>query len=170
MHSCCAPCLIAPYMNLKNEFDLSAFWSNYNIHPYLEYQKRLNSFLDFTKKWQIKTIVKGKYDLKQFLQDICFREKYRCQICYYNRLKYTAIVAKRGKFDYFSTTLLYSKFQNHNRIIEIAQNLALEYGVKFYYQDFRKYWKKGIEESKKEKMYRQNYCGCIYSESERYQP
>ena len=89
-------------------------------------------------------------------------------MCYYDRLKYTAIVAKKGNFDYFTTTLLYSKFQKHEMIKEIGESLAKEYGVNFYYEDFRQYWQEGIELSKARKMYRQQYCGCIYSEKERY--
>jgi hypothetical protein len=77
-------------------------------------------------------------------------------------------VAKRGKFDYFTTTLLYSKFQKHDEIKSIGEAVAKDVGVKFYYYDFRDGWKEGIEESKRLGMYRQQYCGCIYSEKERY--
>ncbi len=168
MHVCCAPCFIAPYRHLKDEFDITAFWSNFNIHPYAEYKKRLDCLAEFIEKHGIKSIIKDEYEVKKFLQQMCFREDNRCEICYYERLKYTAIVAKNGNFDCFSTTLLYSKFQNHEKIIEIGKNLAKKYGVEFLDSDLRVYWKEGIEMSKQEKMYRQQYCGCIYSEQERY--
>jgi hypothetical protein len=106
--------------------------------------------------------------LEEFLRKSAYREASRCRHCYYDRLKYTAIIAKKGNFDAFSTTLLYSKFQNHQLIKEIGQALAQDYGMKFYYEDFREYWKEGIKLSKQKKMYRQQYCGCIYSEKERY--
>jgi predicted adenine nucleotide alpha hydrolase (AANH) superfamily ATPase len=110
--------------------------------------------------------------LDEFLQGVVFREAFgvRCQYCYHKRLEATAQVAKHGKFDAFTTTLLYSKFQNHKLICDIAASLSKEYGVRFYYEDFRLGWKEGIEVSKKLGMYRQQYCGCIYSERDRYAP
>jgi hypothetical protein len=77
-------------------------------------------------------------------------------------------MAKRGEFDYFSSTLLYSKFQKHDAIKSIGDAVGKSVGVKFYYDDFRKGWKEGVETSKTLKLYRQQYCGCIYSEKERY--
>ncbi len=86
-------------------------------------------------------------------------------MCYHERLKATVMVARKGKFDAFSSTLLYSKFQKHELIHEIGESLGKQYGVRFLYQDFREGWKQGIEESKRLGMYRQQYCGCIYSEN-----
>lgn|SRR5690554_3323715 len=168
IHACCAPCFIAPYHHLKEEHEITAFWFNHNIHPYTEYQKRLATLRDFVTKNNISYIEKDEYDLDRFIQNAVFRESKRCISCYYERLKYTAIVAKKGKFDAFTSTLLYSKYQDHQLMIEIAESLAKEYDVKFFYQDFREYWKEGIELSKAEGMYRQQYCGCIYSERDRY--
>lgn len=168
MHVCCAPCFIAPYTHLKKDHEITAFWWNHNIHPYQEYKKRLDTLISFTNKHNIPLINKDEYPLERFIQNAVYREKLRCYSCYYERLKYTAIIAKKGKFDAFTTTLLYSKFQKHEMMKDIAQSLAKEYGVSFYYDDFRKYWKEGIELSKSEEMYRQQYCGCIYSERDRY--
>ena len=123
---------------------------------------------EFAKKEDIQLIVKDEYELEKFLRRTAFREQERCRSCYYDRLKYAAIIAKKGNFDAFTTTLLYSKFQKHDLIKEIGESLAKEYGVKFYYQDFREYWKEGIKISKEREMYRQQYCGCIYSERDRY--
>jgi len=109
-----------------------------------------------------------EYALEEFLQNVVFRENERCWYCYYTRLKRAAQLAKREKFDFFTTTLLYSKFQKHEKVKEIGEELAREYGVKFYYRDFRKGWKAGIEISNDLGLYRQQYCGCIYSEKERY--
>nr|NJM01334.1 epoxyqueuosine reductase QueH [Desulfobacula sp.] len=85
-----------------------------------------------------------------------------------DRLLQTALVAKKGNFEAFSTTLLYSKFQNHDLIRETGEALAAKYGLQFLYHDFREGWNSGIEASKRLNLYRQQYCGCIYSEKERY--
>ncbi len=103
-----------------------------------------------------------------FLQKIVFRESNRCAICYHERLKATAQIAKKGKFDYFSSTLLYSKFQKHELIQSIGKAIGDSLGIPFYYRDFREGWKEGIETSKRLSLYRQQYCGCIYSEKDRY--
>jgi len=102
------------------------------------------------------------------LRGVAFREADRCLHCYDIRLRFTAMMAKRGAFAAFSTTLLYSKFQKHEIIKGIGESLAREFGVPFYYQDFREGWKEGVRISKEMGMYRQPYCGCIYSEKERY--
>ncbi|MCK9328399.1 MAG: epoxyqueuosine reductase QueH [Candidatus Cloacimonetes bacterium] len=168
IHSCCAPCFIAPYYNLKERFEITGFWFNHNIHPIQEYYRRRDTFREFTNNEGIRLIEKDEYGLKTFLQNVVFREDSRCYQCYYERLNYTAIIAKKGKFDYFTSSLLYSKFQKHNLIIEIAESVAKKHSVKFYYQDFRELWKQGIELSKEHNMYRQQYCGCIYSEMDRF--
>ncbi|NNK84862.1 MAG: hypothetical protein HKO91_04845, partial [Desulfobacterales bacterium] len=108
------------------------------------------------------------YDLNGFIRNVVFRESNRCSYCYHERLRASALVAKHGKFDYFSTTLLYSKFQKHDTIRSIGESVSSSVGVPFYYHDFRVGWKNGIEESKRIGLYRQQYCGCIYSEKERY--
>lgn len=168
LHSCCAPCTVSVYKLLSKSFDTTLFWYNPNIHPITEYKKRLNSFIDLTKIFGAKSIIKDEYVLDSFLQKIAFRESFRCNICYYERLKYGFSIAKSGKYDYFSTTLLYSKYQNHNKIVKTCKALSIEYGVDFFYQDFRNLWESGIKESIENKFYRQSYCGCIYSEHERY--
>lgn len=169
IHICCVPCFVAPFRYLKeNKFEITGFWFNPNIHPYREYEKRMNTLKKFVDEENIKMILKDEYNLEDFLRKASFRENLRCHFCYYDRLKYTAIIAKKGNFDYFSTTLLYSKFQKHNMIKEIGISLAKEYGIEFFYFDFRELWKEGIQVSKQRKMYRQQYCGCIYSERDRY--
>ena len=169
VHICCAPCFIAPYFHLKEKgHEIHGFWYNHNIHPYTEYKKRLEALQDFADKESFPLIVKNEYELEKFLQKSAFREQERCRSCYYERLKYTVLIAKNGNFDAYTTTLLYSKSQKHELIKEIGESLAKEYGIKFYYEDFREYWKEGIALSKENQMYRQQYCGCIYSERDRY--
>jgi epoxyqueuosine reductase len=172
IHICCAPCLAAPLAHLKCEgnFHLHGFWYNPNIHPYLENRRRLETLQLFAEKEALPLIIKDEYKLEEFLQGVVFRESVRCRFCYYDRLHYAAIVAAKGKFEYFTSTLLYSKYQNHDLIREIGETCAREQGVKFLYRDFREFWKEGICLSKTADMYRQQYCGCIYSEKERYFP
>ncbi|RLB89329.1 MAG: hypothetical protein DRH26_11805 [Deltaproteobacteria bacterium] len=169
LHICCAPCSIYPLKILQQmDMEMMGFFYRYNIHPFQECQKREETLKLYSSSIGLKVIYQRDYKIENFLQSIVFREKDRCRYCYYDRLKATALVAKKGKFDGFSTTLLYSKFQNHNRIREIGEAVAKEYCLKFFYHDFREGWKYGIDESKRLEMYRQQYCGCIYSEKDRY--
>ncbi len=169
IHICCAPCFVAPYYHLKDKFELMGFWFNPNIHPQQEYHKRYMTLKDFTEKENIRMIWKDEYNLQDFLRKAAFREELRCSSCYYDRLNYAAIIAKKGNYDYFTTTLLYSKFQKHELIKQIGESVAKLHGIEFYYEDFREYWKEGIALSKEKEMYRQQYCGCIYSEQDRYE-
>jgi predicted adenine nucleotide alpha hydrolase (AANH) superfamily ATPase len=113
-------------------------------------------------------IYQDEYTLEEFLRQMAFREEERCRICHHLRLEATAKVAKHGKFAAFTTTLLHSRHQNHELIKAIGETVGKEQGVEFLYRDFREGWKQGIEESKALGLYRQSYCGCIYSEKERY--
>ncbi len=144
------------------------FFFRHNIHPFQECLKREETLKKYAESIDLKVIFQKDYKLENFLQSIVFREKDRCQYCYHARLKAAALVAKKGKFEAFSTTLLYSKFQNHDLIRKIGEAVAREYDLKFFYHDFREGWGIGIDESKKLGMYRQQYCGCIYSEKDRY--
>ena len=99
-----------------------------------------------------------------------WRKEKRCEKCYNFRLKELVKEAKEKGYDYFSTTLLYSKFQQHDLIREICEGLKSQYNMNFYYFDFRNGWKEGIEISRKMGLYRQHYCGCIFSEKEKYFP
>ena len=169
LHTCCAPCATYPVKVLKEmDMDIMGFFYRYNIHPFQECVKREETLKHYSESIGLKVIYQPDYKIEKFLQSIIFREKERCRYCYYDRLKATALVAKKGKFEGFTTTLLYSKFQNHELIRQTGEALAKNYGLKFFYHDFREGWKFGIEESKRLKMYRQQYCGCIYSEKDRY--
>lgn len=148
--------------------DVMGFFYRHNIHPFYECQKREDTLKQYSDSIDLKVIYQKDYRIEEFFQSVVFREKDRCRYCYYDRLKATALVAKKGKFQAFSTTLLYSKFQNHEQIKQIGEALARENDLKFFYHDFREGWKFGIETSKSLDMYRQQYCGCIYSEKDRY--
>jgi epoxyqueuosine reductase len=169
LHICCAPCAIYPVKFLREqEMDVMGFFYRHNIHPYTECLKRQEALESYAEQINLRVIYQDGYDLEGFIQNVAFRESNRCSYCYHERLRSTSLVAKRGKFDYFTSTLLYSKFQKHDTIKSMGESIGQSVGVKFYYQDFRTGWKNGIEESKSIGLYRQQYCGCIYSEKERY--
>lgn len=144
------------------------FFYPHNIHPYTECLKRREALETYSAMTDFKVIYGNGYDLAGFLQNIVFREAHRCHYCYHDRLRAAALMARRGKFDAFSTTLLYSKFQNHDLIRSIGEALGDETGVPFHYQDFRIGWQEGVQESKEMGLYRQSYCGCVFSEKDRY--
>jgi predicted adenine nucleotide alpha hydrolase (AANH) superfamily ATPase len=144
------------------------FFYNRNIHPYQEARRREDALKVYAQQEGLKVIYQDGYDMEGFLQNVVFREKERCSFCYHDRLKSAATIARHGKFDCFTSTLLQSKFQAHDTIRSIGENVGKSHGVPFLYRDFREGWKEGIETSKRLDMYRQQYCGCIYSEKERY--
>jgi len=169
IHMCCAPCSVYPVKILREQdFEIMGFFYPHNIHPYTECQKRQQALETFAELEKFRVVWDKEYNLMEFLQNIAFRESNRCAFCYHERIKSAALLAKRGKFDYFTTTLLYSKFQNHEMIKSIGESMAKAAGIAFYYHDFREGWKQGIEESKQLQLYRQQYCGCIYSERDRF--
>ena len=169
LHICCAPCAITPVEQLRGQgVDVMGFFYRHNIHPYTECQRRQQTLETYADQIDLRVIYQEGYDLEGFLRNAAFREADRCRFCYHDRMRAAALVAKRGKFDGFTTTLLYSKFQKHDQIRDIGQAVGKDVGVAFHYQDFRDGWKAGIETSKALGMYRQQYCGCIYSEKERY--
>jgi len=169
LHICCGPCAIYPVDVLRDEgFEVMGFFYRHNIHPYTECMKREEAVQQYAEKTGLRVIYQEGYDLEGFIRNMVFREAKRCRICYHERLKAAAHIARRGKFDYFTSTLLYSKQQNHDLIRDIAESAGKQIGVPFYYMDFREGWKQGIDKSHAMGLYRQQYCGCIYSEKDRF--
>lgn len=169
LHICCAPCSIYPIQELRNHnYDIMGYYYRNNIHPFTECLKRQETLCDYAAQIDLKLIIPKEYDIESFLQGIAYRESNRCQFCYHERLQATARLAKRSNFDAFSTTLLYSKFQNHDSIRIIGESISQEVDIPFIYHDFRIGWSQGVKASKQMGMYRQQYCGCIYSEKERF--
>jgi len=148
--------------------EVVGYFYNPNIHPYQEYKRRRDAVQNYADLIQLPLILRDEYNMEEFLQSVVFREKERCHYCYYSRMESTAKAAAQEKIPQFTTTLLQSRHQNHQLIRDMGESLAKEYGVKFYYDDFRKGWSEGVETSKRLSIYRQQYCGCIYSEKERY--
>ncbi|MCD6231950.1 epoxyqueuosine reductase QueH [Candidatus Aerophobetes bacterium] len=169
MHLCCAPCAVYPFSKLREEFEeVMGFWYNPNIHPLVEYRKRLEAVKIWAEKEKIRVIYENEYGLRKFLRQVVYREERRCFFCYQMRLEKTAIFARRGKFDYFGSTLLFSPHQNQKIFREIIEELSKKYKVKPYLKQGKEWHKKSMELSKKMGLYHQQYCGCIYSEEERY--
>ena len=169
LHICCAPCTIYPLSVLKSEgHEVNGLFYNPNIHPYLEYKKRLETLKIYAGQEKLSFSFSEEYPMELFFRKVVSRETERCWYCYYERLTKTARIAKSEKQDGFTTTLLYSKYQRHDDIKTIGEELTHTYGIPFLYRDFRKGWKEGVQESKRINMYRQQYCGCIFSEKDRY--
>ncbi len=169
VHICCAPCAMQVFPRLKEEFDeVMGLWYNPNIHPFREYQLRLDSVEKWVELSGVKVIYEGIYDIKSFLREIVYRESQRCLFCYRMRLTKTAIFAKKGKFDYFASTLLSSPHQKPRLIQDVAKEVAEEYSIKPYLKIIREGWKQNQELSRKLGLYHQQYCGCVYSEEERF--
>ena len=169
VHICCAPCAVYPFHRLKRDFEeVMGFWYNPNIQPFLEYQRRLEAVKVFAEKGEVRVIYKDEYDIKKFLRQIVYRESQRCLFCYHERLEKTAIFARRGEFDYFSSTLLLSPHQDQELLKTVMETISKKHRIKPYLERIEGGWQKGIELSKKMKLYRQEYCGCVYSEEERY--
>lgn len=169
LHVCCANCAIYPIKTMRDEgLEVMGFFYRHNIHPYTECVKRQEALQAYAEQINLKVIYQEGYDIEGFIQNVAFRESERCNYCYHDRLRSTALLAKRGKFDYFSSTLLYSKHQKHDLIRTMGESVGKSVGVPFLYQDYREGWKEGIECSKQMGLYRQHYCGCVYSEKERF--
>lgn len=169
LHTCCGPCTIFPLQTLREEgMMVMGFFYRHNIHPFTECLRREETLEQYAETRDFRVIKQETYELESFLRSVAFREGDRCRYCYHDRLSATARVARKGKFDGFSSTLLYSKFQNHELIRETGEAIGKKNGIPFIYRDFRTGWKEGIAESKALGMYRQQYCGCIYSEKDRY--
>jgi len=170
LHVCCAPCAIYPFSRLREEgFEPAGFFYNPNIHPYLEYAKRLAAVREFAGRTGVAVTVRDGYDLDEFLVRVAGKGRNRCEQCYRMRLDAAGAAARAEGFGLFTTTLLYSRHQKHDLIRGVAKEMAWEHGVDLYYEDFREGWREGIVESKAMGLYRQQYCGCVYSERERYQ-
>jgi predicted adenine nucleotide alpha hydrolase (AANH) superfamily ATPase len=152
----------------KQNIAFSGYFFNPNIHPYKEFRKRLNSVIEYSRDNDIDLILDRDYGLKMFLRSVVFHENSRCPICYNMRLEKTAKMAIELGFNSFSTTLLYSRYQNHANLREQGGQLSEKYSVPFFYEDFRDGWQAGVDASIKSGLYRQNYCGCVYSEQERF--
>jgi len=177
LHSCCGPCSSYVLTYLSDYFKITVFYYNPNISPIEEYEERKKEQQKLIEKLNTKnkiSYIEGTYDNDSFEKLSVGLEKEkegnrRCSRCFYLRLNETAVNAKNLNFEYFTTTLTISPYKDSYKLNKIGQILEKKYGVKYLYSDFKKNdgYKKSIELSKKYNLYRQNYCGCIYSKMER---
>ncbi len=169
MHICCAPCANQPIAQLREEgLSVTGFWFNPNIHPYTEYQARKATLEGYAKEIGLKLIIGGRYDLRSFITHVADNIDGRCAYCYRVRMEETAKYAAQHGFDSFTTSLLISPYQKHEAIAAIGREMGEQCGVEFLYRDFRPLFRAGQDYARAHGFYMQKYCGCIFSEEERY--
>ncbi len=169
MHICCAPCANQPVAALREEgFSVTGFWFNPNIHPYTEYQARKHTLERYAGEIGLKLVVGGTYDLRPFITAVAGDIGGRCAYCYRCRMEAAAQYAAENGYDSFTTSLLVSPYQRHELIRAAAEEMGEKYGVQFLYRDFRPLFQAGQEYARAHGFYMQKYCGCIFSEEERY--
>jgi len=173
LHSCCAPCSSYVLEYLSEFFEITVFYYNPNIYPPEEYFKREEEQKRFIEKIPAKNsihFIAGEFEEEKFYETVKGMENepeggQRCFACYALRLEKAACEAKKGGFDYFTTTLSISPHKNAQELNRIGGEIAEEYGVKYLFSDFKKKggYKRSCELSEEYGMYRQDYCGCVYS-------
>ena len=169
LHICCAPCANRPLADLQAQgHEVTGFWYNPNIHPFTEYRARRNCLREYAASIELPLLERNDYGLRPFVRTVAEDIAGRCIKCYEMRLYETARQAAEGGFDSFTSSLFISPYQNHELMRETAERAAHEYGVEFLYRDFRPYFRAGQEKARQMQMYIQKYCGCVFSEQERY--
>jgi len=175
LHCCCAPCALSCVSSLRAQgIESELLWFNPNIHPYVEYNARLDCLREYAANEKLKLRLIKEYGLRLFLKEV-YREideigsvPERCERCYSLRLEKTASVAASEGFAAFTTSLLISPYQDHETLKRIGEETAAKHGVDFYYTDFRPLFRESRTAAREMGFYMQKYCGCIFSEEERY--
>jgi predicted adenine nucleotide alpha hydrolase (AANH) superfamily ATPase len=166
VHCCCAHCAAYTIEYWRKQgYQVAGLWYNPNIHPDVEHRRRLESMKTLAKDLDLPMIVE-EYDFKEYFQRVKGKEAARCRHCFRLRLENTAHIAREQGFDAFTTTLLISPQQKHELLCEVAKSVARESGVEFLYADLRKRYSNSRHITKPQNLYRQHYCGCIYSKWE----
>ena len=170
MHTCCAPCSVYCIESLRNEeIEPTLYWFNPNIHPYMEYKSRRDTLIEYSKMINVNLILNENYGLKEFCKNVIDDLENRCNnYCYRVRLEETVKYAKENGYDAFTSTLFVSPYQQHEKLKEICEELAKKYAIKFVYRDFRIGFREGQNKARELGLYMQKYCGCVFSEEERY--
>jgi predicted adenine nucleotide alpha hydrolase (AANH) superfamily ATPase len=190
LHICCSNCALYPVKMIGSEgHALSGFWFNPNIHPVEEYTLRLDSLKELSDKWRLDILPVDVYKPEEYFKMYNIKDMdrlpcsdsgdpggwngsdslmapERCRSCYGLRLEKTAEQARALGFDAFTTTLLISPYQDIEGIAAIGKALAGKYNVEFYYRDFRPYFREAMVLSRELGLYRQKYCGCVFSREE----
>jgi len=169
LHCCCSHCAAYTVNYWQGQgFEVSALWYNPNIHPYMEHQNRLEAMESLAKEVRLRLIITDGYDIIDYLRQVVGHESQRCRHCFRMRLLKTAVTAQQMDFSAFTTTLLISPYQKHDLLCQIGNEIAEEKGIDFLYADLRKRYSESRRLTKGLNLYRQQYCGCVYSEWERY--
>ena len=170
MHTCCAACAVSCIDPLRAEgIEPVAFWYNPNIHPWKEYEARRDCLLAYAPTIEMQVIVDEDYGLRTFVEHVASDIDHRCTYCYQHRLEETARYAAEHGYESFTSTLLASLYQDHDGIKAAAEKYARQYGVEFLYRDFRPNFRAGNQRARELGFYMQKYCGCVFSEQDRYQ-
>jgi predicted adenine nucleotide alpha hydrolase (AANH) superfamily ATPase len=171
LHICCAPCSIECVDALRAEGqELTGFWYSPNIHPVTEYRARLTALMGYAEKVGLPLVGRDEYGLKDFVRAVSGNLDDRCGVCYEMRLDAAAEFAAQNGFEAFTTTLLISPYQNHDLLIETGKRAAHTHNVEFLERDFRPRFREGQRRARELELYMQKYCGCVFSEEERYHP
>jgi len=169
IHVCCAHCTAYTVDYWRQQsYEVSAFWYNPNIQPFTEHQNRLESMESLSQEMDLSLNNTEGYDTTEYLRRVVGHESERCRHCFELRLSTTADAALQKDFSAFTTTLLISPHQEHDLLKETGSRLAEEKGIEFLYADLRKRYSDSRHMTKPFNLYRQQYCGCVYSETEHY--
>ena len=169
IHCCCAHCAAYTMEYWRQQgYRVGALWYNPNIHPYMEYRHRMEAMETLAQETGVSLIIAPEYDMVEYFRNVAGREEDRCRYCFRMRLRKTAEIAAEHGFSAFTTTLLISPHQKHELLDKIGGEVADKAGVTFLYADLRKRYSDSRHITKSMDIYRQQYCGCIYSEWERY--
>jgi len=169
LHTCCGPCATYTVKQLRDHgFEVTGFWYNPNVHPFTEHRNRLEAMRTTAQALSLPLIVAQGYDVIAYFRVVVGHEGDRCGDCFRLRLEKTAAVAEEKGLDAFTTTLLISPYQKHELLSQVGAKVAGELGIDFYYEDFRPGFHESHRMSRELNLYHQKYCGCIYSEWERY--
>ena len=169
LHICCAPCSIACIDTLRQEgIEPVGFWYNPNIHPMKEYKMRKNTLVKYAKSIDLKLEIENEYGLRKFIEAVYPNWDNRCATCYALRFEETARYAAEHGYDRFTSTLFVSPYQNHELMRQICEQMAEKYGVEYLHRDFSPRFREGQDKARELGLYMQNYCGCVFSEEDRY--
>lgn len=169
LHICCAPCSISCIEDLRAEgTEPVGYWNNPNIHPFTEYRQRETTLADYAAAIGLALVRDGTYGLRPFLAATAQAPDQRCPYCYQSRLEPTARYAAEHGYEAFTTTLLVSPYQDHALLCQVGQAMGEQYGVRFLPRDFRPRFREGQQKARELGLYMQKYCGCVFSEEERY--
>ena len=168
LHICCAPCATYTVQALRDEgFEPVGYFYNPNIHPFTEYRRRLETLQQYADAVELDVVYRDEYMLEDFIKQALEVDD-RCQLCYTPRLEAAARQASDMGIPVFTSTLLISPYQKHEMIKDIGESFASDYGVDFHYRDYRPGYRETYQMCRDMELYRQGYCGCIFSEKERY--